>query len=108
MWTDQQILAAVDAGLETATDVLDQDRQAVLFWKEWAAIEPRVPTSQRKAIICFFDGKLSAKGLLTLRQLVGMRPFSGRADEGDEGYAGVRNGTVSVVTPRAEKRTTET
>ena len=50
MWTDQQILAAVDAGLETATNVLDQDRQAVLFWKEWAAMEPHVPISWRKSL----------------------------------------------------------
>ena len=80
-WSDQRILAAIDAALETAGKICDEDRQAVVFWIEWATMEPHVPISRRKSIICFLDRRLSAKGLPTLRQLVGMTPVPRRAAE---------------------------
>merc|ERR1712032_1012482 len=81
-WTDQQISVTIDAGLALAAATGDADYGAVIFWREWAALEPHVPVIRRKGIITFFDSKLNAKGFPSLRDLVSMDPFPVRPVRG--------------------------
>ena len=74
-WTDQDILDAVDAAVCKAMAATGAEHQAVAFWTEWSIMEPHVPMSRRKAMICSLDQKLSSKGLPTLRELMSLDPF---------------------------------